>query len=382
VSTSDAERAELRSAVRAYLEKVSPEARVRAVMDTSSGHDDEVWRGLADDLGVVGLTVREADGGAGAGWAEQAVVLGELGRSLACVPYLATVGLAVPALQQLALTGAEVGDRLAALAAGRSGTLALPELDRTGHTPFPRVTARHEAGRWVLDGTAPTVLDGAGAAELLIPAATPDGVGVFAADVDRAGLTVDAPATSDRTRRVADLTFASTPGNLLGRSLPGTALLDTVRHHALVALACEQVGAAEKVLADAVAYAKERQQFGRAIGSFQAVKHKLADMLVATETARSAAWAGVRALDAVTAEAPEDLALVASLAHVVCSESFAQVASEAVQVHGGIGYTWEHPAHLFVKRSRGAAVLFGTPARHRRIVGALAPLPPSQEEPV
>jgi alkylation response protein AidB-like acyl-CoA dehydrogenase len=357
------EQRELRAVLRGLLEKESPEAAVRAAMATETGVDRELWARLAE-IGLLGLAVPEGQGGAGAGWVEQGLVFSELGRALACVPYLSTVGLAVPAL--LAGGAGPVADRwLPGLITGeRFATVALPE--------DAALTSAAVTDGWRLTGVAEHVLDGATADLLLVLAGTDRGPTLFAVDAMAAGVRRTAVTTSDRTRRVAHLRLRDAPGTAVGAVGAGVTLVAHAVAHARVALACEQVGGAGRVLELAVEHALTRVQFGRPIGSFQAVKHRCADLLVAVETARSAAWAAVRAAGT------DELPLLASLAAAVCADAYTQCASAFVQLSGGIGYTWEHPAHLHVKRSRGAAVLFGTPYEHRRLVADLVPIPAAQ----
>jgi acyl-CoA dehydrogenase len=363
------EQHELRNVVRALCEKESPESVVRATMESERGYNPALWSRLADELGLIGLAVPEEFGGAGAGWAEQGVVFEELGRALVCVPYFSVVALAIPAL--LAADDLDAARRwLPAITEGRTlATAALTGGIRRTAADVP-VTAEWNGSGWRLTGRESTVVDSAVAELLLVLGRTDDTVSLFAVTAGADGVAVDEPRTSDRTRRIGGLTLAGAAATLVGRSGAGLEIAARVAARAAAALACEQVGGAARALELSVEYARTRVQFGRPIGSFQAVQHRCADMLVAVETARSAAWAAVHAADADAA----DLALVASIAHAVCSDAYSRCASDCVQVHGGIGYTWEHPAHLHVKRSRGSAVLLGTPHEHRRIVAGLVPL--------
>jgi alkylation response protein AidB-like acyl-CoA dehydrogenase len=346
-----AELRELQAVVRAFLEKESPEATVRATMATEQGWDRALWSAMAESIGLQGLAIPEQYGGSGAGWAEQGVVLEEMGRALVCAPYLATVGLAVPAL--LAADDHAAAERwLPGIAAGEIVATAV----LTGDPPA------EADGR--LTGVSPHVLDGAAADLLLVLARTRDGIGLFGVERGAAGLEVAGPRTSDLTRRIARVTFRDTPATPIGASDAGPSIAEAVLPRVAALLACEQVGGAARALQLAVDYACTRIQFGRPIGSFQAVKHRCADMLVAVESARSAAWKAVRSVDA---DSP-DLLLVARIARAVCSDAYVRCASDCVQVHGGIGYTWEHPAHLHVKRSRGSAVLFGTAQENRSAI--------------
>jgi acyl-CoA dehydrogenase len=365
------EQRELARVVREVLDERSPQEAVRAAAESTDGVDPALWATLAE-LGLPGLAVPEELGGAGAGWVEQGLVLEEMGRVPACAPYLSAVALAAPAL--LAAGDADAAARwLPDLAAGRLlATAAVPGDPRVPVAEAVGSVAERAGRGWRVSGDEPVVLDAATAGLLLVGARTGAGVGLFAVEPGP-GARVLHRRTSDRTRRVAALELRDAPATLVGAVDDGARVLEHVRRVTAVALAREQVGGAARTLELAVAHAQQRVQFGRPIGSFQAVKHRCADVLVRVETARSAAWAAVRALET----GDPDLPLVASLARAVCSEAYVRCASDAVQVHGGIGFTWEHPVSLHVKRSRGSAVLLGTPREHRAVVARLAPvLPP------
>jgi alkylation response protein AidB-like acyl-CoA dehydrogenase len=293
------------------------------------GYDPALWTRMAQELGLLGLAVPDEFGGAGFGFAESCLVLEEAGRAMVCAPLFSTLALAVPALLHAA--DDEARKRLLP---------ALVEAHTRVSVALPHQTTLGAGGR--LTGECRAVLNA-------------DGVAVHSLT----GL--------DVTRRSATVTLTDVMARHLG-AVPSP-LLGRLRDLAVTALAAEQVGGAQRALDEAVEYAKTRVQFGRAIGSFQAVKHRLADMLVAVETARSAAY---HAIDAVSGT-DDELALAAGLAGAYCSEAFALVAEDTVQVHGGIGFTWEHPAHLWFRRAKADAVLFGTPAAHRARVAELIP---------
>ncbi|MDT7670907.1 MAG: hypothetical protein QOC67_2926 [Pseudonocardiales bacterium] len=360
----DSEQRELRSAVRKFLLDQSPSAKVRAAMVSESGYDAELWRRLGAELGLIGLVVPEEYGGSGAGHVERSVVLEELGRALVPSPFLATAVLAVDALLALDDEAARA-ELLPALAAGeRIGTAAVAEgsgdWDRSGGT----TTATERDGQWVLDGVKTLVLAGDIADLVLVYAATPDGPGWFAVDSPpdnpAAGLERTTLTGIDPTRRLARLRFAATPARPLTSADPAAAL-DLVADLAAVALAAEQLGGLERAMEVTVDYAKVRVQFGRPIGSYQAVKHGCADMYSAWEhgvsVVRYAAWVA----DHNRAELP----VAAELAQAYLGPAYFEVATGMVQYHGGIGYTWEHDAHLYYKRAKSSELLFGSPARHR-----------------
>jgi alkylation response protein AidB-like acyl-CoA dehydrogenase len=224
--------------------------------------------------------------------------------------------------------------------------------------------ATQDSGGWVLNGTKMFVLDGHTADLIIVAARTPAGVSVFTVVGDADGLTRTALSTMDQTRKQAKLEFAGTPARLLGSDGEGWDVLSTVLDLAAVALAAEEVGGGQKVLEMAVEYAKVRVQFGRPIGSFQAIKHKCADMLLEVESAKSAAYYGMWC----AAEMNDELPSVASLAKAYCSEAYFHAAAENIQIHGGIGFTWEHPAHLYFKRAKSSELLFGDPTYHRELL--------------
>jgi alkylation response protein AidB-like acyl-CoA dehydrogenase len=243
-------------------------------------------------------------------------------------------------------------------------TLALTEDSARWDATGVRLTARESAGSWVLTGHKTFVLDGASADVVLTVGRTEDGIGVFLVDGDAPGLTRTPLPTMDPTRRQARLDYAGVPATRLRTHGDGWELVAEVLDRAAVALAAEQVGVASRTLDMAVEYAKVRHQFGRAIGSFQAVKHLLADVLLEVESARAAAH---YALLAAENETP-DLSAVASLAKAFCSDACLRATAENIQVHGGIGFTWEHPAHLYLKRAKTSQLLFGDPAYHRELL--------------
>ncbi|MFD9410354.1 acyl-CoA dehydrogenase family protein [Streptomyces sp. NPDC059989] len=348
-------------------------AAVRAVLARHRGH--AAWSPLTAQVGAAALAVPEEYGGLGCGAAEIGVVMAELGRALSPVPFLGSAVLTVGALL-------ESGDReacarhLPGLAEGTLvGALAWAEAPAGGRGGWEAgdvATRAVKAGSdWLLTGTKRYVLAGPVEAGLLLAfARTGDGegeLGLFELTAPPASFTVR--STMDRTRPLAELTLDRTPARLL--SADGAGVLARVRDAACTALAAEQAGAAGRALEVTVRYAKDRVQFGRPIGSFQAVKHRLADMYTAVETARSLSLAA----GAAVADRPE----LASAAKSACSEALAYVAGEVIQLHGGIGITWEHEAHEFLKRAHGSAHLFGTPAAHReRLASELAFLSPGR----
>jgi alkylation response protein AidB-like acyl-CoA dehydrogenase len=355
------EHEELRQTVRRFLERESPEARVRALMETPSGYDERVWRRMAEELGLPGLVVPEQYGGAGLGPVELAIVMEEMGRVLYCGPYLSTAVLSAYALLQAATEEAKTR-LLPGLASGATiCATALPA--EHGRSPEKDgCLATREGEAWRLDGSANFVVDGHVADVVLVAARIGEGLGLFRVEGGGAGLRRAALPTLDLTRKLSRLEFSGAPAAMISAG-DVSAALDSVLALTVAALCAEQVGGAQRCLETATEYAKTRLQFGRPIGSYQAIKHKCADMLVEVEFARSAAYhAAFRAAARDDAEA----IAAAHMAKAYCSEAYFHAAAENIQIHGGMGFTWEHPAHLYFKRAKASAVLFGDPIRHRR----------------
>jgi len=359
-----AEHEELRSAIRRFLERKSPESEVRRLMETTAGYDPAVWSQMADQLGLQGLIIPEQFGGSGYGYVELIVVLEEMGRALLCAPYFSSVVMAANLLIASGDDGAKK-DYLPGIASGSViATVALAEADGRWDEACVTLRADCHGGRWTLTGEKLFVFDGVTADVVLAVARTPGGVSVFAVEQGAAGLSASPMPTMDQTRKQARLAFDSTPARLIGREGEAWPAISAMLDLAVVALAAEQAGGAQKVLEMAVEYAKVRVQFGRAIGSFQAIKHKCADMLLEVESAKSAAYYAGQA----AAAGDEELPVLASLAKSRCSEAYARVAAENIQVHGGIGFTWEHPAHLYFKRAKSSELILGDPAYHRELL--------------
>jgi alkylation response protein AidB-like acyl-CoA dehydrogenase len=356
---SDEQRA-LRSAAADVLARHSSEAQVRALMATDTGFDPVAWRELAA-MGLTGLLISEEYGGAGAGPVELGIVLEEMGRVLAVSPFLSTAVL-VPNL--LAETGdaAECAAVLTRIAAGELiGSVAFAE-DGSSRLPATIATSAGAIGdAWHITGYKHFVLDGQLADLLYVLADSDAGPAVFAVDAGATGLDVTPLTTVDPTRKQCRLQFVDTPARLVGRLGAGVEVFSAALDRSAVALLSEQAGGARRAVEMATEYAKTRYQFGRAIGSFQAVKHMCADMLLEAESAVSAA----RFVAGSFAElAPSRIADLA-LAQAYCSDAFVSVAANNIQVHGGIGFTWEHPAHLYLRRARSDAQLLGSPSWHR-----------------
>jgi alkylation response protein AidB-like acyl-CoA dehydrogenase len=358
------EQEELRRTVRQFLDQKSPETEVRRLMETDQGYDDAVWKQMGEQLGLQGLAIPEEFGGSGYGYIELIVVLEEMGRRLLCAPYFSTVVLATNALLHSGDDAAKK-EHLPGIASGETiAALAFTEENGRWDSDGVTATATKAGDGWTITGTKSYVLDGHVADLLIVAARTGAGVSLFAVPSDATGLTRTLLTTMDQTRKQAKLELVSTPATLVGTDGGGWAVLDRVLDLAAVALAAEQVGGAQFVLDMAVQYAKDRIQFGRPIGSFQAIKHKCADMLLEVESAKSAAYyAGWCA-----AELNDELPSVAALSKAYCSEAYFHATSENIQIHGGIGFTWEHPAHLYFKRAKSSELLFGDPAYWRELL--------------
>jgi len=386
--TTTVEDSELfRSAVRAALSRLSSAADVRRAMGSPRGFDDQVWQRLSRDMGLAGLTLPEELGGGGFTEAELAIVFEEAGASLLCAPLFPTAGLAVPLLKALgneaalARTGSAITDREEAaiarfgpaISSGElTATVALAEDDGRWRTDTVRCAATPVRSGWELEGVKNYVVDGASAGLILVVARTAAGeLGVFAVRGDAVGLERERLVTLDQTRTQARLVLRATPAERVGTGDAAPAIeRATAVSRAL--LAAEQVGGAQHCLDLTVEYAKTRIQFGRSIGSFQAVKQRLAEMLVRVESARSAALAAVTAAatgDVGAATGDMELEHVAAVAALTCGEAYTWVTEQTIQLHGGIGFTWEHDAHLYFKRARASALLLGSASELTDLLG-------------
>jgi alkylation response protein AidB-like acyl-CoA dehydrogenase len=359
-SLSVEERRALQESVHRLLTNESDESAVRATMDTPSGFDPALWQQLAS-LGVVGLIVDEAHGGSGVGPMELELVMEEVGAALLCSPFLASGVLAASLLR--ALGDVEINDRL--LPGIAEGTcIASAALTGKGGCWTPEgvtVSAAEINGQWALNGSVSFVLHGQNADVLLVLANTTDGLAMFVVESGGAGLEIAALPTFDHTLRLAEISFDGAKATAVAAQIPVWDAVGQALDLTLVALAGEQAGAAQRCLSSTVDYAQTRIQFGRAIGSFQAIKHMAADLLLETESAISAA----RNAAAQLAEGADRTTEAISLAAFACADAFVTTAATSIQMHGGIAFTWEHPAHLYLRRARADAQLFGSPSFHR-----------------
>jgi alkylation response protein AidB-like acyl-CoA dehydrogenase len=361
------EHEELRATVRQFLADRSDEQAVRSMMATERGFDEEVWQQMAEQVGLTGLIVPEEHGGAGFGYVELCIVAEEMGRALLCAPYLSTAVMATNALLHCATAAAQKA-LLPGIADGSTrATLAYAEAG--WDVSNVALTAQEKDGGWVLDGTKGYVLDGHTADVLLVAARTGAGIELFRVGPDATGLSREAIPELDQTRKLATIGFASTPAEKISDG-DVTEGLERTLALTLVVLASEQVGGAQWCLDTAVDYAKSRLQFGRPIGSYQAIKHLCADRLVDVEFAKSAAYsASSTAADCLAGDVEgvgwDQVFESAHLAKSFCSEAYYHTAADNIQIHGGMGFTWEHPAHLYFKRAKASELLFGDAAHHR-----------------
>ncbi len=354
----------LRSSVRDLLAKRAPWQDVLARTESGDPYDQSLWTALSQELGVTGLPVGEDAGGHGASWRETAVVAEELGAAVAATPFLGSAVLATAAALRLGSSAG--GELLRGLASGQTtSTLAVGLAERAGGR-FP-VAVRHEGD--TLTGTVRAVADAHGADVLLVPAMGPSEPALFLVEAGAAQLR---PVTSlDLTRPLADLAFDATQAQLLATGQEAADVLDTALLAGAAILAAEQLGVAQRCLDLTLEHLKTRHQFGRAIGSFQALKHRVAELWAAITQARAVARYAADCL----ARGDADTAVAASIAQAYCGPVAVRAAEECVQLHGGIGFTWEHPAHLYLKRAKADAIALGTARAHRARLGELVDLP-------
>lgn len=350
--------AELRDVVRRFIADRDGVGQARRALE---GHpyDAVTWTTMADQLGLPGLMMPEEHGGAGAGWPEMAVVLEEMGRAVLPSAYLATV-LATSAISAVddPVLHAEL---LPALASGRTtAALAVLEDDARWDVGGVRLAASRDGAGHLLDGTKSFVLDGHTADVIVVAARSDAGPSLFLVDGDSPGLTRTPTRGLDPTLPHARLEFSSVPARLLGTEGQGARLLRHTFDAAVLAAAALALGGADRCLELSLAYARERVAFGRPIGGFQAVKHKLADLYLEVEFARAAVEAAAEGAEAD----PGSLSTLASIALAQAAETYAVVATETVHLHGGVGFTWEHDAQLFFRRAKSLQVLFGDAALH------------------
>lgn len=359
------EQAQFKDMVARFCRDKSPITEVRRLMDTELGYDPAVWTAMSQELGLTGLHVDQAFGGAGFGAVELAIVMEEFGRCLMCAPYFSSAVLCATAVAQYGQT--EVGGSLiTGLVNGSTiGTLATSETDGAFLPQTISTTATSTGDGYTLQGRKQFVTDGVLADVLVVLADSQEGIGLFVVEGDAPGVTRNLMQTMDATRKLAEIELSNVQAQRL--SPPGNINLEEIYNLALVALANEMIGGAQALLDAAVAYTKMRVQFGRTIGSFQAIKHRLADLLLEVESAKSAAYQAAQCL----AEGV-DTTEMASLAKASANEAYLNSAIACIQLHGGIGFTWENDSHLWFKRAKSSEVYLGsTREHHERMLQAM-----------
>lgn len=372
------EQVEFRDTLRRFFEANAPMTETRRVMASGEGISSALWEKAGSELGLVGLAIPEADGGQGFGLKELAIALAEVGRALAPIPLYASAALAGRVVARvLEASGVKSGPWLGDLASGRVATLAWLEGAGPWDVESVRIEAKPAGAGFRLTGEKRHVLDGAVAARFFVVARVGRGLGLFAVEAGTPGLAVVPQQAFDVTRSLARLRFddvevvpVGTPGE------DGPAIergLEEAR-----ALACaEMVGGMQRVLEAAVDYANARHQFGRPIGSFQAIKHKCADMLIDFEGARTAVEAAIEACEGSAAvderEVAAERALLAAVAKAHAGPAYVRMAIENMQIQGGVGYTWEYDAHLYYRRAQASELFHGPASDHQdRIARLLA----------
>ena len=357
-----AEQEAFRESLRGYLAERSPTREVRRLMETDAGWEREAWRRMNAEMGLAGVRIPAQFGGQGFGFSEQGIVLEEMGRVLLCAPYFASAVLAAGAILA-AGDEAQKAALLPGIASGEVvGTLAWVEDSGRWDAEGATLSAVREGDGWRLDGHKSFVIDGHTADLIVVLGRTAGGLSLFT--VEGAAVSRRAVQGIDPTRKLARLEFAGTKAALLGEEGGAAGPFGRVMVEAAALLASEMVGGAERLREDALAYAKMRMQFGKPIASFQSMKHKQADMLMEVELAKSAAYYAAAALD----EGDADAAVAASIAKAAASEAYLQTAIHAVQIHGGIGFTWDNDTHLWFKRAKASEVLVGDAHHHRELM--------------
>jgi alkylation response protein AidB-like acyl-CoA dehydrogenase len=355
-----------RDNLRRFLAERSPTKEVRRLMETPQGWERASWRRMDAEMGLSALRIPEAYGGEGFGFSEQCIVLEEMGRVLLCAPYFATAVLAAGAILN-AGTEAQKAALLPGIAAGEVvATLASAEDCGGWDAAATALIATRDGDAWVLDGHKSFVVDGHSADLIVVLARAPgsagvEGLSLFTVAGDAPGLERRALSVLDPTRKLARLAFRGVRAALLGEEGGAAGPFARTMDEAAVCLANEMVGGADRLREDALAYAMMRMQFGRPIAGLQSMKHKQADMLLEVELAKSAAYYAAAALD----DGDADIAATAALAKAAASEAYVQTAIHAVQIHGGIGFTWDNDTHLWFKRAKASEVLLGDAHLHR-----------------
>ena len=360
------EHAEFRSVLRRFLTEKSSTAEVRRLMETDDGYDPDVWTAISQELGLTALHIPEDYGGQGFGTVELAIALEEMGRALLCAPYFSSVVLAATAI----VNGANEDQKRMLLPPIASGepraSLAFTEENGRWELDAVETFAKPVGDKFELNGVKSFVVDGHTAHQILVLARDPgtsdsDGLSLFLVSSDAAGLQRQLLNSMDATRKIARLEFKSVEAILLGEKGAAAVAVEKTLDLAAACLANEMVGGAEALREQALDYSQMRMQFGRVISSFQTMKHKQADMLIDVELAKSAAYYAAAAAD----EALDEFPGIASLAKAGASEAYVQTAIHTIQIHGGIGFTWDNDTHLWFKRAKSSEVFLGDANFHR-----------------
>lgn len=354
---------ELRDSAARFLNDKSSSAQVRELIETETGFDEGVWQQMAE-LGWTGMAIPEEQGGIGFGFTEVGILLEEMGKRLLPAPYFSSVILGANAIAN-AGTEAQCKELLPGIAEGTTrATLAFVEPSGEWEPEAVEVGATRDGDGYRITGEKPYVIDGHTANLLVVAAKTDEGVSLFTVDPEAEGVTRERMETLDLTRKQAKVTLENAPATLLGEAGSGTDALRKTLDVAAVALALESVGGAQACLDMSTEYAKERYQFGRPIGSFQAIKHKCADMLMEVEMARSTGYYAMWA----ASEDNDELPISACMAKAYASDAFFHAAGENIQIHGGIGFTWEHDCHLYFRRAKASEIYLGDATYHRALL--------------
>lgn len=358
------EQEELAATARRFFQQHSAASAVRTAMADETGVDRNIWRRMGQELGFLGMAVPEEYGGAGGGFVELATLMEEAGRALVCAPLLGSTVLATNAVllsnddkaKAALLPGLATGEQIGAMALGGTSTWSPDNV---------RLSAIEEDGGWFLEGEEFHVIDGNVADLVLTAARTPVGeCSLFAVRLPAAGAQRKALPTLDQTRPLCNLTFRHVPAQLVGPAGQGWSVVERVMQLGALGIAAEQLGGADRCFEIALEYLKLRQQFDRPIGSFQALKHRCADLAMELESARALVMYAARA----AAGGAEDFPAAASMAKAHCSDTYFHAAAECIQMLGGIGFTWEHDAHLFFKRATADRLLLGSPEAHNELL--------------
>ena len=363
------EQHQFKDVVKRFLREKSPTTEVRRLMETDDGFDPVVWKQLSDELALSSLIVPENYGGAGFGFVELSIVMEEMGHSLLCAPYFSSVVLAANAILNVG-TEKQKLDLLPQIASGSiRATLAVTESSGRWNAAAVELVAETDGDEFTLQGEKCFVVDGHTAGKIVVVARLEgsegdDGISFFVVDGDAPGLTKSLLKTVDPTRKLARLEFNSVQAEPLGEPGAGMGALTKTLDQAAIALSNEMIGGAQYLMDSTVEYSKVRMQFGRVIGSFQAIKHRCADMLLLLELAKSAAYRAAAALD----EGDESVPVLANMAKSAASDAYIQIAADSIQIHGGIGFTWDQDTHLWFKRAKSSEVFLGDPAYHRELM--------------